>query len=63
VIGVPGFIHAPESGFCTSSGYAADYIRHQFIPVGIENNTDRNFKNLEEMLGRAKEPRKNNSSF
>jgi len=28
--------------------------------VGIENNTDRNFKDLEEMLGSAKELKMNN---
>jgi hypothetical protein len=28
--------------------------------VGIENNTDRNFKDLEEMLGSAKELKRNN---
>jgi hypothetical protein len=28
--------------------------------VGIENNTDRNFKDLEEMLGTAKELKRNN---
>jgi len=28
--------------------------------VGIENNTDRNFKDLEEMLGNAKELKRNN---
>ena len=28
--------------------------------MGIENNADRNFKDLEEMLGRAKELKRNN---
>jgi hypothetical protein len=31
--------------------------------VGIENNTDRNFKDLEEMLGSAKELKRNNQKL
>jgi hypothetical protein len=31
--------------------------------VGIESNTDRNFKDLEEMLGNAKGLKRNNEEF
>ena len=59
MIGLPGFTALPKA-VSVPPPDTLPTIRHQFIPVGIENNTDRNFKNLEEMLGRAKAWKRNN---